>query len=260
MQLSTNASLVAAVAVAFVLGLLHLGSGIVTERSPGSGRAVGSFAGGLAVAYVFLHLLPEIAEGNVSVGEALSDPVAPSPLLDLALFGVALIGFTTMYALEDVGRRQGSSTRTPGRGGGRSSALAYGAHLASFAFYNGLITYTLPLRFRTGVLFAVLFTVAMALHFVLTDRGLAEHYPDRFGRGGRVVLSAALLGGVALAAVAAPTQTLVVSVLTALLGGAILFNVFKEELPATGRSSMPWFTAGLSGYSALLLLVAVTGG
>ena len=30
----------------------------------------------------------------------------------------------------------------------------------------------MPLRLRTGVGFAILFTVAMGLHFVLTDRGL----------------------------------------------------------------------------------------
>ena len=47
--------------------------------------------------------------------------------------------------------------------------------------YNALITYTMPLRLRTGVLFAVLFSVAMGLHFVLTDRSLEERDGNRFG-------------------------------------------------------------------------------
>lgn len=38
----------------------------------------------------------------------------------------------------------------------------------------------MALRLRTGVVFAGLFAAAMALHFVLTDRGLEEHYGDRF--------------------------------------------------------------------------------
>ncbi len=52
------------------------------RRFPVESRA-GSFAGGLAVAYVFLHRLPEIAEGNEAIGETLSDVVEPTPLTDV---------------------------------------------------------------------------------------------------------------------------------------------------------------------------------
>ncbi len=127
-------------------------------------------------------------------------------------------------------------------------------HLAGFAVYNALITYTMPLRFRTGVAFAVLFTVAMGLHFVLTDRTLAEHYGARFGRAARLVLVGALLLGWLLALGAAPTRTLVVSLVSAFLGGSILLNVFKEELPTDRRSSLAWFTVGLVLYGVLLAL------
>lgn len=55
-------------------------------------------------------------------------------------------------------------------------------HVGSFVVYNALITYSLPLTFRTGAGFAVLFTVAIGLHFVVTDRGLEEHYAERCDR------------------------------------------------------------------------------
>ncbi|WP_206475169.1 hypothetical protein, partial [Dietzia sp. KRD202] len=128
----------------------------------------------------------------------------------------------------------------------------YRLHLASFLVYNGLITYTMPLRLRTGIAFALLFTVAMGLHFVLTDRGLEERDPRRFAARGRGALAAALLAGWALSAVFAPSSTVVVALLTALLGGSVLLNVFKEELPSGGRSSFGWFLTGLSLYSVLL--------
>ena len=117
----------------------------------------------------------------------------------------------------------------------------------------------MALRLRTGILFAVLFTVAMGLHFVLTDRGLQEQYPDRFGRGGRITLAAALLVGRAADALLAPTSTLLVALLTALLGGSILLNVFKEEIPSGHRSSFPWFLTGLLVYAALLAAVTAIG-
>lgn len=162
---------------------------------------------------MFLHLLPEVAEGNEAIGEALSDVIDPAPLFDLGIFLVALAGFTA------------------------------------------LITYTMPLRVRTGVLFALLFTVAMGLHFVLTDRGLEERYGPQFSRRGRIWLAAALVAGWAAAALLAPTSALLVALLTALLAGSILLNVFKEEIPSGLRTSFPWLLAGLTVYAGLLTLV-----
>ena len=102
---------------------------------------------------------------------------------------------------------------------------------------------------------AVLFTVAMGLHFVLTDRGLEEHYPHRFRRSGRTLLAGALLVGWLLSALFAPSSTLLVALLTALLRGSILLNVSKEEIPSGRRSSFPWFLVGLVLYAALLATV-----
>ncbi|GAA3744774.1 zinc transporter ZupT [Spinactinospora alkalitolerans] len=99
----------------------------------------------------------------------------------------------------------------------------------------------------------------MGLHFVLTDRGLVRYHGDRFGLRTRLLLAAALLLGWLLALVAAPTSTLVVSLLTAFLGGSILLNVFKEELPSARRSSLAWFTVGLVLYGVLLAVITAVG-
>lgn len=247
--------LVGALALAVVLAVLHLAAPRIRGLPFVPERATGSFAGGLAVSYVFLHLLPEIAEGNEAVGELLSDVVRPTPLTDLGIFVVALAGFAAFYGLERLADRDV-------RRGGRAEpgAEVYRLHLGSFLVYNVLITYTMALRVRTGVLFALLFTLAMGLHFVLTDRGLATRYPRRFARSGRTALAAALLAGWALSALLAPTSTVLVAVLTALLGGSILLNVFKEELPSASRSSFGWFLAGLTLYAGLLAAVTATGG
>ncbi len=243
-----------------VLAVLHLAAPHIRKLPLVPERRTGSFAGGLAVAYVFLHLLPEVAAGNEAVGEALSDVLEPTPLLELGIFLVALTGFTVFYGLERLatagGSRDRASTSAPaGPAQPREPAGVYWVHLGSFLVYNGLITYTMALRVRTGLLFAVLFTVAMGLHFILTDRGLAEHYPQRFRATGRLLLAGALLAGWALSAVAAPTSTLLVAVLTAALGGSVLLNVFKEEVPSNRSSSFGWFTIGLVLYSVLLAVI-----
>lgn len=230
--------------------------------------ATASFAGGLAVAYVFLHLLPELAQGNAEVARILGDETTPTPLLELGVFLVALLGFLVFYGLERLAERSKEGARSGLRGegdparehpspkGGSGSAGVFRVHLASFMLYNGIIAYTLPLDWRTSIPFAVLFTVAIGLHFVLIDRGLEEHYGSRFDRWPpRLLLAGALVVGWLLAAVFAPTSTLVVSLLTAFLAGSILLNVFKEEIPSTRSSHFGWFTVGLALYALLLVLV-----
>lgn len=248
-EVSTTTSVWLALAITLALAALHLLAPRIRRLPLVPEHATASFAGGLAVAYVFLHLLPDLAAGSEALGEVLGDVVRVTPLLDLAIFAVALLGFTTFYGLERAARRSSEGGR---RGAGPN---LFRLHLGSFVLYNALITYTMPLRLRTGIAFAVLFTVAMGLHFVLTDRGLEEHYPRRFERRGRFVLAAGLVAGWAAVAVAAPSSTILVALLTAFLGGSVLLNVFKEELPSDRRSSFSWFLVGLTFYGALLTLV-----
>ncbi len=253
-QLTATQSWLGALLLSLLLVTLHVAAPRIRRLPFVPEARTGSFAGGLAVAYVFLHLLPEVAEGNEAIGEALSDVVQPTPLLDLGIFFVALAGFSAFYGLERLSRRSaatGAAAQEP--------AGVYWIHLGSFMVYNGLITYTMALRISTGLAFALLFTVAMGLHFVLTDRSLEEHYPRRFPRSGRILLAVALLVGWGLSALFAPTSTIVVALLTALLGGSVLLNVFKEELPSAGHSSYPWFIAGLALYAGLLTAVTALG-
>ena len=281
MEANTWQSLLGALAVTVALALLHLAAPRIRKLPLVPESAMASFAGGLAAAYVFLHLLPEIAEGNEAIGEALSDVLRPTPLVELGIFLVALVGFVVFYGLERAARKHGAQGEgprelspagvaaagrvgrsAPGRPAGPeasagrvSNSRVYVLHLGSFMVYNALITYTMPLRLRTGLLFALLFAVAMGLHFVLTDRGLEEHYPDRFDSRGRFALAGALFFGWLAALLFAPTSTLVVAILTALLGGSILLNVFKEEIPSNRQSSFGWFMTGLTLYAVLLALV-----
>src|SRR3954447_10606895 len=104
-ELSTGQSVVGSLVVAVVLAALHLAAPRIRGLPFIPEAATGSFAGGLAVAYVFLHLLPEIAEGNEAIGQALADAVRPTPLLDLGIFLVALCGFTAFYGLERLADR-----------------------------------------------------------------------------------------------------------------------------------------------------------
>ncbi|MFP5252529.1 MAG: hypothetical protein ACLGH4_01885 [Actinomycetes bacterium] len=253
-----------ALASAALLMSLHLLAPRVRRLPMLPQRATASLAGGVAVAYVMLHLLPELAEGHVELRELFAETGSPSPLAELGIFLVALAGFVIFYGLERLAATRTGRGRTEASPGAPpddpAPAGVFWVHLGAFAVYNAVITYTLPSTYRTGVEFAVLFTVAMGLHFVLSDRGLAEHYGSAFDRPApRVVLVGALLAGWLLAWLLAPTSSLTVSVLVAFLAGSVLLNVFKEELPDPRRSSWGWFCTGLLLYAGLLTAVTAAG-
>lgn len=67
--------------------------------------------------------------------------------------------------------------------------------MASFAVYNALAGYLLLHREVMTPTALIFFTVAMALHFIVTDYGLNEDHQEPYRRLGRWVLTVAVLAG-----------------------------------------------------------------
>jgi hypothetical protein len=63
-DLSVSQSVLGALLIALLLAGLHLSAPAIRRLPLVPEAATGSFAGGLAVSYVFLHVLPELAEGK----------------------------------------------------------------------------------------------------------------------------------------------------------------------------------------------------
>ncbi len=231
------------------------------RRLPGiPERVMTSFSGGLAVSFVFLHMLPGLLESKDTIGEFLAAQVTMTPLRDLGVYCLALLGLTTFMGLE-YWARSGVRDGTAGVAAeAESTRRFFYVHLGSFALYNFLITYTLPLRVEAGVAYALIFTLAMALHFIINDRSLEEHHAQLFSRQGRLVLLVALLLGWVVAITTEFDHVLTVALLTAFLGGAILLNVIKEEIPSETDSSFPAFVVGLALGTTLLFVVTALEG
>ena len=237
---------VAAAALLFVAVHLFVGRLHVLRSVPRSNWL--SLAGGAAVAYVFLHLLPELAEHQRNV----ADP-SPTPADARSVYLVALLGLATFYGLERHARRAGRGVRN---GGGEDPiGGAFGVHAASFAAYNLLVGYLLVRRERPGLAELCLYAVAMGLHFLATDHGLREHYGGRYDRLARWWFAAAVIAGCVLGVVVELPAT-VIAMLFAFLAGGVLLNVMKEELPEERESAFLPFVAGVAAYAALLWAAA----
>jgi len=206
-----------------------------------------SAAGGVSLAYVFVHLLPELAERQATAVTG----AARLLRAETELFLVALAGLVVFYGLERLVARA--------RGGKRpedapAPAAVFWIHIASFALYNALIGYLLVRREEAGWASLATYALAMALHFAVNDRGLFAHHGARHLAAGRWLLAGAVYLGLA-AGLATSVPELALALLFAFLAGGIVLNVMKEELPEERESAFWALAAGAAGYAALLTAI-----
>jgi hypothetical protein len=209
-----------------------------------------SGAGGIAVAYVFLHVLPDLSAHQETLTKGMG---LDAELAEITIFTVSLAGLTTFYGLERLAKA--ARHVTPGRGSVEGSGALW-LHLASFALYNTLIGYLLVHPEMPGLDSSLIFFVAMAMHFATNDFGLREHHKERYDRTGRWILAAAVLAGWLLG-VTVELPDLAIALLFAFLAGGIVLNVLKEELPEDRKSRFMPFIAGAAGYSILLTAISL---
>lgn len=208
-----------------------------------------SGAGGVSVAYVFVHLLPELAEHQESINEGTEATSGLLSAIETHAYVIALIGLALFYGVERYARsaagERGTATPMP----------VFWTHLGAFALYNVLIGYLLLHREGADLRGLVIYAVAMSLHFVVNDHGLREQHGHTYHRYGRWVLAVAPVAGAAVGFMTT-LSPLLLSALFALLAGGVILNVLKEELPEDRQSRFLPFAVGAALYSALLLLTA----
>lgn len=204
-----------------------------------------SFAGGVSVAYIFIHLLPELASSAESL--AASGPLGWGS--EHLAWVVALIGLATFYGVEVAARRSHRDEADPT--GGR---IIFWFSIASYSAYNALIAYLLHHRLEEGRTTLILFVVAMALHFLINDFALREHHKEAYARFGRWLLVAGIFLGATTGALTSVSEAVLATVV-AFIGGGVILNVLKEELPSQAESSFVAFASGAAAYTAILLFI-----
>jgi hypothetical protein len=243
-----NAIIVVSLLAVVVLATVHLLAGklrflAVTPRSVWL-----SIAGGISVSYVFVHLLPDLAEEQQTIREAAGESFG---FLEYHVYLVALIGLATFYGLE----RSAKISRQRKRSAGKEDSTGSGVfwlHTASFALYNALIGYLLLHREQPGLGSLIFFSFAMGVHFVVNDFGLREDHKVSYDRIGRWILAAAVIAGW-LAGLLFEVSEAAIAVLFAFLAGGVIMNVLKEELPEERKSRFWAFALGALAYAAILL-------
>jgi len=219
-------------------GSIHLLRALGVER-----RAVISFSAGTAVAYAFVHVMPELHGVRLAFVRAVSIALRFD---GKAIYFVALVGFMTFYGLDHLRSRLRKSAAE------ERVLAAYRLHVAGFAAYVGLIGYLLVRNLEETPTSTALYAVAIGFHFLAVDHALAEENGARYKQSGRGVLAAMALLGWALGQLVAIPQH-VVALLLAFLSGAIIVNSTIMELPSEKDGRFIAFLIGGLLYGSVLL-------
>ena len=231
---------------AFFLAAVHVFAGKLRFLD-GIPRSIWlSGAGGASVAYVFLHLLPELADGQDALAESVG-----LQFLETHVWIVALIGLVLFYGLERAAR----DTDTPGPNASDRERGVFWLHIATFALYNAIIGYLLLHREDPTLGALAIYTTAMALHFVVNDYGLRQDHRHLYHDLGRWILGVAVIAGCVIAQFVELPEPVVIA-LVAFLGGGVILNVMKEELPEDRQSRFFPFALGAALYAVLLIIAA----
>jgi zinc transporter ZupT len=244
---STPFNFVLTAAIALALALIHLFSRKLRFINVPRSRWL-SGAGGVSVAYVFVHILPELSEHQAVLKEAQFGLIS---YLEHHVYVLALFGLTIFYGLERMASKSRESQQEAGKGDITSQGVFW-VHIASFAVYNALIGYLLMHREEPDMENLLLYSLAMALHFIVNDFGLRENHKYIYDHIGRWILAAAVILGWVVGSGTQIGET-AIAVLFAFLAGGIVLNVLKEELPEERESRFWAFGLGAIIYSALLL-------
>lgn len=236
-----------ALTFALCLALIHLGASRFSFVGAAPRSRWLSLAGGTSVAYVFVHILPELKKGqDVIVRTAL-----PLEFLEHHVYIVALLGFVTFYGLERLAvrsRRQSQAVR----GEDTTTPMVFWIHILSFACFNVLVGYLLLHREQPGTAGLIFFFIAMGAHFLVDDYGLRRHHQEAYNRIGCWLLAGSVLVGWGIGLLT-PIHELMLAVLFAFLAGGVILNVIKEELPEEQESLFWAFALGAALYTVLLL-------
>lgn len=241
---------------ALVLGAAHLFAARLRFITSGPRSRWLSAAGGVSVAYVFAHLLPELAEGQAALdgqGESAA-PAPPLEFLENHVYLVALVGLAVFYGVEKhslASRRRNRELR----GEDRTTDDAFWLSITSFAIYNAVIGYLLLRGDLEDGTQLVLYTLAIGVHFVINDFALSEHHRHAYRRFARWILAGAVVAGWA-AGTTTEVSERILAVIVAFVAGGVILNVLKEELPGERLAQFWPFAGGALAYSVLLQLVS----
>ncbi|WP_010531152.1 hypothetical protein [Lentibacillus jeotgali] len=221
--------------IGIVFIVIQLYALTIVERSPIGQQKLLSISGGVAIAYVFVYILPTLHEKQDKLGGSLA--------LDTEIYFLGLLGLLIYYAVYAF-----AETKTASR---LKEQTIYMVQVSFFMAYSFIITYVV---FASDVqrVESLFYGLAVSLHFIGLSYHLGkEHYRLHKKRGRYMLAGATLIG--ALTGIFGPSSGLIVDSMVAFSSGAMLFNVISKELPFEKNAHLPSFLIPSLAYAVTMI-------
>jgi hypothetical protein len=211
-----------------------------------------SFAAGIAVAYVFVDVMPALGRMRDIVMETPGGFQRVFPEYSVYLWAMA--GFLAFYCLETmvVGPQQGPEH--PASGHDSAPPWKAWVHIGGFALYAWMLTHIMVWKLH-DTLALCLYGVAMGMHIFPVACNLSSHYQKVYDRRGASLLALASLAGWATGLALDIPKSILVNLVAVVVGGVIV-NTSISELPKGGPGRRWPFLTGALVYTALLLILS----
>jgi len=238
--------------VAILFAAIYLFGGRLAFQPGQKGRRKFlSFAAGISVAYIFVHVLPTLQMIREIGAHSPSEFKMLFPEYSVYLWTMA--GFLVFYGLETmaVSSQPGPKAHAGDHGGASWQSWA---HISGFALYTWLLTYMMVWTGKSELTLG-LFAVAMGMHLYMITCNLRSHYGAFYNRRGAFILAlASLMGWGSAMTLNIPTQ--IVLNLVAFVCGGVVVNAAIAELPKEKEGRYWFFLAGALIYTTLLLILS----
>ena len=216
--------------VAAIVMIVHLAAPIIFDKSRQHTQTIGSLGAGMAVSYLFLHLLEEL-----ELLESESD----------AWFSnyqhmLLLTGFVLYYGAERLAMWRSEHGLHE-----HSESIRFTTSMIVRSIYSWLFVFALPVNIQEENLLIIPGLLAVLLHLVHDDLELVEEYGTRYRRYGRYILAAAAVSAWIGDLCYFGDSVMASGILTALLAGGVLYRTLSNPTIHQHRASFRWFVGGI---------------
>jgi hypothetical protein len=222
------------------IALVHLWLPAFSRRFASSEDAWMGFAGGVALGYVMLYMLPKLSAMTL-----LSRDLHPDSHLFVHLRAyLVLLAGIVLYLIID---RLDQSPRYRDKKTARM--MDYGIH-GIYHLLAGYIAIELP---APGLVTHILISVILVLHVMGMSNMLRHKRPEGYLIARWFLFVLVLLGGLMGLLTELPKP--LINVTTAFLCGIIILNVISEERPNGKEGKLAWFLLGVGAFLVTMFTI-----
>lgn len=221
--------------IGIVFILIHFFASVLVPRDNLKQVKWFSFSGGLAVSYIFIYLLPTLHKQQAAIEEPYRQLTMESEIYFVGLLGVVLfVGIQIVIQQNYI-----------------SHTSTFWSVIVFYAFYNALVSYSV-LSFEVSAVQALFYCVAIGPHFMAVAHDMWRKFPVEYNKYGRYILAVGIVAGW-IVALTTELTPLFKSIVFSLVSGAMIFTVFKHELPSEKDTHFPTFLISVIIYSAITI-------